>query len=204
MKTITKQYEAYEFSELSDSAKDNVRSWFAETLDYEWWDFTLDDFVSKMDELGIEIDKERGKKNSYMIHFSGFYSQGDGASFTAGMNVEKFLKSHKATKEYWLLYTNIIRDNIDLAAYVKENGRYFSMIGDYDLNFYADVTDEKYNKIEKMAGKLAEFFLEKCRDYASDLYRDLENECDYLLSDESIVESCEANEYLFDSRGNIL
>ena len=31
----------YKFEELSDSAKDNARSWFREGNDYPWWDDSL-------------------------------------------------------------------------------------------------------------------------------------------------------------------
>lgn len=35
MKKITKVYEGHTFDELDDAAKDHVRQWFAEGLDYD-------------------------------------------------------------------------------------------------------------------------------------------------------------------------
>ena len=41
-------------------------------VDYEWWDYTHENFKEQMKEIGVHVEK---------IYFSGFYSQGDGACF---------------------------------------------------------------------------------------------------------------------------
>ena len=204
MKQIVKTYDGYTFDELSDSAKDNVRQWFADGLDYEWWDCTIDNFVEKMGELGIDIDKE--KKYGYQVEFSGFHSQGDGASFVASIDVLKFLREHRLTKEYWMLYLNLKKENCWLSISIDQSYYHkHTMLASLDLDVNWDViSDEKYNKLDKMAEDLAAHVLEICRDYASDLYHDLEKEYDYLLSEECIAESCEVNEYYFSENGRII
>src|ERR1035441_4221080 len=62
---------------LSPAAQKRARDWYREhCLDYEWWDSDYDHWKEKLGELGF---------TKVAIKFSGFYSQGDGASFTASV-----------------------------------------------------------------------------------------------------------------------
>jgi hypothetical protein len=73
MRTIEKTI--YEFDELSDKAKakalDHCREWQTE---HDWWDCQYENFIEKITEHGYSVDPKK-------IHFSGFWSQGDGACF---------------------------------------------------------------------------------------------------------------------------
>ena len=63
---------------LSPAAQERARDWYRENcLDYEWWDSDYDHWKEKLAALGF-TDAD--------IKFRGFYSQGDGASFTAGVS----------------------------------------------------------------------------------------------------------------------
>lgn len=78
----------FKFSELSDRAKaharDQHRDW---NVDHDWWDSTFDDAVDIANMMGISIDTRSvrlyggGTRQEPSIWFSGFWSQGDGASF---------------------------------------------------------------------------------------------------------------------------
>lgn len=78
----------YNFDDLSDDAKENAMEHYAYSdpnwLDYEWWDGVYEDFTEEMEKFGVyDID----------ISWSGFNSQGDGASFTSDkIESEIFLK----------------------------------------------------------------------------------------------------------------
>lgn len=62
------------FNDLDDRAKERARDWYRRgALDYEWWDSTEDYWKDWLVRAGFS-DPE--------IAFSGFSSQGDGASFT--------------------------------------------------------------------------------------------------------------------------
>ena len=50
MRQETKIVNIYKYDELSDKAKENVLSYFAE-LDYGWWEFTYDD----AERIGLKI-----------------------------------------------------------------------------------------------------------------------------------------------------
>jgi hypothetical protein len=46
--------------------------------------------------------------------------------------------------------------------------------------------------------ELVEWVQEEARDYAQDIYTQLEEEHDYLTSEESFIEHCECNDVQFD------
>lgn len=83
--TITVTY--LKFNELNDDQKkkvlDNLRNI---NVDHdEWNDFLIEDFKTKLESLGF-IDIK--------VYWSGFWSQGDGASFTARHESGDITKSH--------------------------------------------------------------------------------------------------------------
>lgn len=92
-KTITKT--VYTFKELIEAAKDpdsdvtsravdKARALLQEwATDHNWWEFVYEDWKTALEQVGF-ADAE--------IQFSGFWSPGDGASFTAWLNVEKLIK----------------------------------------------------------------------------------------------------------------
>jgi hypothetical protein len=67
------------YDQLEDRAKEKARDWFRQGCceDSLWSEFTLDDWKETLTEMGFGYDKD-----SVDISFSGFWSQGDGASFT--------------------------------------------------------------------------------------------------------------------------
>ncbi len=77
----------YDFTELSDAAKDKARAWFRQTIDDDWWDSVYDDFEQICPILGVTLATTPvrlmggGTRQKPCIWFSGFWSQGDGACF---------------------------------------------------------------------------------------------------------------------------
>lgn len=70
---ITKTY--LKFNELTKKQQDQVIEKLSDiNTNYEWHDYSIEEFISKLKKLGFYDIK---------TEFSGFYSQGDGASFTA-------------------------------------------------------------------------------------------------------------------------
>lgn len=85
MRLLTTTKTVFEFHELSDKAKAAARQAYVEQDGYphdDWWEF--DDFVECAKCLGIEIASSKIIQPD--ILFSGFSSQGDGASFTGEYN----------------------------------------------------------------------------------------------------------------------
>jgi hypothetical protein len=82
--TETEQTE-FSYKELSARAQEKARDWFRETLDYEWWEHTYSYATEQGKERGFDIED---------IRFSGFCSQGDGASWTGRVDLKQFLEHH--------------------------------------------------------------------------------------------------------------
>ena len=79
------EVEVYKWEELSQSAHQKAREWYIECMDYDWWDSVYEMSIEDGYEKGFCIDK---------IYFSGFYSQGDGASWIGQVDVGAWLKAH--------------------------------------------------------------------------------------------------------------
>jgi hypothetical protein len=86
--TITKT--VYDFGEVlalheqgkvTKRAVEKARAWLVEgQTDHDWWEYVYDLWKKALDQIGFENAE---------IAFSGFWSQGDGASFTASVDVVK-------------------------------------------------------------------------------------------------------------------
>jgi hypothetical protein len=196
MKTITKVYEGFEFSELDDRAKDRVRSWFAEGM-FDWDEFVKEDFAEVAAILGVTI------KN---IYYSGFWSQGDGAMFEGTYYYAK--GSAKKIREYAPQDTTLhgIADTLaalqkpyfyGLSATVKHHGHYYHS----NSNIIEVECDDPYRDIDRGAENGIK---EALRDLMNWLYRSLEREYEFQTSDESIAEACEANDWYFTERGSLI
>lgn len=70
------------YEDLSPKAKERALEWFSSTLDYEWWECTYAQAKEDAQAKGFDIDD---------IRFSGFWSQGDGASWTGTVDLSEFL-----------------------------------------------------------------------------------------------------------------
>ena len=188
MKTITKTYQVYDFNELSDTAKNNVR--YNLSPDWLWYDFIEEQFTEDMAACGIEVSN---------MYFSGFGGQGDGACFIGEVNAMAFLKAQKITKAYWLLYTNLLHENADALVHISHSGRYYhsgTMVFAEDLSIYQErleMDDNVYTQWESLVKAIKAFCINK----AKELYTQLEKEYEYLLSDEHLSEMAEANEWHF-------
>jgi hypothetical protein len=199
----------YKFSELSDAAKEKAREWFRQgNLDYDWWEFVYDDVATIADLIGIDLRTRPvklcggGTRHEPCIFFSGFSSQGDGASWEGTYSYKEgsveAVKDHAPRDNELLriaegLYEIQRRYFYKLSARVKHSGHYYhSGCMDIDVDFgnfnYNKDTDEELAQL--------------LRDFADWIYKQLNNEYDYRMSDEAVDEDIEANEYEFDEGGH--
>ena len=197
MEAIITKTDVYKFDELPEESKQFAIEKFRENnLDYEWYEFTYEDARECGKQIGIDIDK---------IYFSGFWSQGDGACFEGSYSYAKrglqAIKYH-APKEtelhrIALELQKIQRKNFyRLEASVKHSGHYYH-------EMCTDITvDENYYG-NYIGGEAEEIVIELLRDFMCWIYKSLENEYDYLQSDEQIIETIECNEYNFTLDGEI-
>lgn len=208
------------FDELSETAKQHARNEHTGKgyLDYDWWDCTYEDAVWMAAILGITISttSHAGRKPgaTYLttdISFSGFCSQGDGACFegdyefapdaiakiTAETNDEELLRI--ATELYLLQLARRMSGLEPFSASIKTSGRY-SHSGTMDVSVSADDDDGGSGEdggVQKLEGPVQRLM----RDFADWIYKQLETQYDWLLSDECVDEALK--ELAFDEDGNL-
>ena len=197
MKTIT--INTYTFSELSDKAKDKARQCYHNTYmsGEHWHEFIIEDAKEVGKILGFDVRD---------VHFSGFSSQGDGASWTGGYEYVKgapaAVASYTGNDAELIRIAHGLQDiqrrhSCKLVASVSRAGYYchsHTMRADveYGSNPYRDVSDAEKD------------LLELFRDLADWVYSNLRTEYDYQTSDAAIAEAFDANEVLFTADGSVV
>ncbi len=182
-----------ESKQLKDELIEKYRSI---NVDYEWWDCIYSDLKIEMETKGISVND---------MHFSGFYSQGDGACFIGRIDMAQFLKVHQLEQKYMAatffagqgeLWANLDQGN---SRYYHEQTVSASLVVDSYNNYEEDST--RYQVYETMQKVLDDEWKDLeddvnniCRGYMQDLYRKLRDEHEYLTSDEVVWETIEANE----------
>ena len=195
--TITKTF--YTFDELSDDAKakaiEDNRDWNVDGLD--WWDAVYEDFKRVCTIMGVDVDD---------MSFTGFWSQGDGASFIGSYgykpgalndimayapkdeDLHALCKRLQDVQRRWFYgLTATITRMAHGGNYVHSN----------------TMTCEVWSGIHDMCvgGDDEAEVLDVMRRLADWLYDSLEREYEYLTSDEAVQESLEANEMEFTEDG---
>ena len=199
----------YEYEELSDKAKEKARDWYRELAfsDSSDWDTTIEDAVQMGEILGIsfkrrEVEYMSGRKGSEpCVYFSGFWCQGDGASFEGSYSYAKgALKKIKAEVPLDSDLHQIAaelqeiqrRYKWQLTAWITTSGGY-SHSTSMDVDTEADVMDvsvEDQNAVRRLMRRFADW-----------IYEQLKAEYEYQTSDEVIAENIIANEYFFTADG---
>lgn len=196
----------YQFSELNESAKETARQWYRTSdTDNFFAESVIEDAVTIGQIMGIDFDTARGSKSEPAVYWSGFSSQGDGASFTGSYKYKpgacKALKAHAPIDAELARICKALQDAQKRVFYsanciITSSGRYshaYTMQFAFDMN---DVSQAVFSDVE-------ETISEALRDFANWIYRQLETEYDYQNADEQVDESIESNEYEFTEDGNI-
>lgn len=201
----------YQFPELSDAAKAKARSWYREAaVTDDWWDAVYDDFERICDILGISLKTRPvrlmggGTRQKPCVWFSGFSSQGDGASFEATVRHAKGsareIRSYAPKDETLHSIADRLqgtqRQNFDqLTADVTHRGRYY-----HEYCMTIDVMRDSPTGQAPVEGS-EETVVETLHDLARWLYRQLEAEFDHLTSDEAVEEGITINGFTFTDAG---
>ena len=213
----TPEQTEFKFSGLSDRAKERAREGY-KSRDYphdDWWDGVYEDANHIAKILGLDIESTRtlrggGTVLDIDISFSGFWSQGDGASFKGS-----YRYNPKAVDEI-NAYCNdaeLIRIASELTAMQIAQ----RLLG-YDFFTARITTSVSYNHSYSMDSKIHDWgtfaddsgvgevnedeFAQLMRDFADWIYKSLENEHDYLTSNEVVDEHLV--DEIFDECGNSL
>lgn len=199
MRTVKQEYQVYNFDELEDDARqkaiDDSRGATSEWLD-------LDCETSEMKRL-----LEMFGFNDVKLHYSGFCSQGDGASFTASYkHIAGGLKAVKT--EFAGAWFKEVIEYLELLEAINKKC-FYSLLYRVDSNSrYCHANTMNINYIDDYRGnrdfsKYEDDILEYTRAIGNEFYSLLEKAYDGYLSDECIIENIEANGYEFYENGKM-
>lgn len=202
------------FTELSDKAKQRAVEEYVEHVgDYDWWRSTVEFAKEDGAKLGFNIDE---------VFFSGFSSQGDGASWIGTVDPAKYLQvkleASQSTDTMEQVLLCLAEHGAVDGARISHSGSYYheySMHTDGFVLFDAGRITEGLlagavsgDLVDTFSAEWMEEFnkelLEAARDYAREIYKRLESEYDCLCSEEHCAEMSEANGWDYDEDGRLL
>jgi hypothetical protein len=195
----------YKYDELSDKAKAKARDWYrnASAGDTYFAECLTDpggyfETVAKF--LGFTISTSKHRKGALAIHWTGFWSQGDGACFE-GTWLAREVNAAKVKE--WAPEDKVIHTLADrFAALAAERPETSGSIESRDSRYcheytvepelQPDMDDDKEPTAEQQAE-----FKDATRALMKWMYRALETQYEADNSDEAVAETIEANEYEF-------
>jgi len=184
---------------------------------HDWWDGTIEDAVTQGEERGFNISTNNSGRTSF--YFSGFCSQGDGASWEGTIDVPKWVEWAKANggapfTDMQLLWMQEAwrNDFLGTELLVTARGSYShsgTMRIDYDLECGEEHVPEVQEGVFKgmdaetfviefrklVGSEIEEEVFRAAQAFADDYYKILEEEHDYLTSEECFIEQMQDIEY---------
>ena len=152
----------------------------------DWWDGSLDFWREKLTNMGFDNPE---------INFSLSYSQGDGASFTANVNVQKFMTVHRCRTQFAPLYRN--SDFLSCRIYRTDHHYYHENTVGCECNWDGN---ERY---AELVNDFEALVTERVWILSRAIYKSLVDEYEYLTSDAALKESFVDNSYVFDAQGKM-
>ena len=158
--------------------------------DTGWDEPTIEYWVETLENIGF---------TDVIINYTGFYSQGDGASFTSGeMDIEKVLRHLRVYSKYRRYVPSDYMDYYIKVSRISSMYYHENTVMVDDFIRYTD-TENQTNKLYEIIELIRELVKEKSRE----IYKDLQQDFDYLTEDAQVRETLLINEYDFDENGRI-
>lgn len=202
----TRSYTVYAFDELSPEAQKNAldKNRDINVDGYsDWTDSVVDSLIDDLEKSGI----------SYKGHsYSGFYSQGDGASVEYSIeDLALFADACFSDSPEDKVHSKTLRralrwcpDVIDRDTRTNLSRGFSNYTGYAPIEFSVNAAfGYRVKYISALMDRLNEASESFHSDICHDFYRKLEEEYDYLTSDEVVKEALTANDYLFTASGVI-
>lgn len=191
----------YKFSELSKEAKKKA---IEKEIQYRSENYDLNFEVECLEE-GLT---EKGYNNPE-IQYSGFYSQGDGASFTASIDFDKWLElqSEQVKAKYQPIMETLNKEQVEFnisinrfaSCYVHENTCRVE-IDCYDLQQTESARPELIKLINELEGLIEDQRKDDCKE----IYKKLEVAWDSYMDEKEIAEYLSDNDdCIYTELGNI-
>jgi hypothetical protein len=208
------------FQQLSNYAKHHAIAEYGQPPD-DWHEEIYARAMEEGPERGFLIDE---------IKFTGFHSQGDGASWTGYVSLPAFIEYHSKPedKDYaeHTVLVELIRDGwCEDCLTISRSGFYYNHSGMMrssgvdDRIYYAEddsVMDRgileganvkelaKSIDTDYLFNQLDEWVLDKAQRYADEIYKQLKEEYEHYTSEEYFIDLCDINGWRFDQRGTLI
>lgn len=192
----------YNFHELSAAAKVKARDWFREGDDFTA-EAVIDNAKAIAALMGINIDE---------IHYSGFGSQSDGASFTGTWNAAYI--QHGKAKEYAPNDAEIERiasvfevigkrhkESSFLVTHLASYNHSLWDLASGGNEFCADFGVEEMVSDARLINAAETQLKQTARDFMKWIFEQIEKEYEYHSADEQVDESILSMEYTFTEDG---
>lgn len=170
---------------------------YIDVQDSWWYEPVIEHFVEEQRDQGLNI-------NPKDIQFSGFCSQGDGASFTGGVVpcLSDWITRHSDPALYPFTTLMMAHDEVSWYFKLERTGTHYHH--EYTVRGYLVIEDDLdliYDREHPMIephwetwiaqfhdeqDRLEEALTDHCRALMRDLYKQLNDEYDYLTSDDYI------------------
>ena len=187
----------YRLNELHEGAKDRARAWYREGgFDHDWYDAVYEDFQRIVEILGIRLNTRTTRLvggrtfDARCIWFSGFWSQGDGAAWegvysyrkSAAAGLRAYAPKDKTLHRIAETLQAAQRQNFyQLRAAVTHRGNYY-----HAFAMAVSVSRDSAAAVD-VIGDAESIVTDALRDLANWLYRQLEQEYEYLTWDEACL-----------------
>lgn len=183
------QINIYKFNELDDFSKDKVREHFRKWFPPEdWHDFLLSSWKERLEKIGF---------NDVDIKYTGFFSQGDGASFTGKLDVTIFLDKTNSTETG---ISNIIgqrliklinNNKLDICVEVWRIASLYSHENTVGVHlnssiFTRDTSNRVYPNLALFIESMETFIIKFVRNTSRKIYKELQEEYEVLNSFETL------------------
>lgn len=213
--TITQT--VYTFDELSPKAKERARDWWRQ-LEHQDFEACFEAAETAAKLMGISFGT-RPYSSAPSIYWSGFCSQGDGASFVGeyeyNLNCARKIRQEFPTDETLHKIVDALvalqkPHSFKLTASIERSSsnychEYTMQVAVYvpeeDPPFEAEIVQTTIVEIDGLPDDVEVTLLEIMRNFARWIYRGIEAEYDYQMSDECVDDTLEANEYTFTEDG---
>lgn len=212
--------ESLDFLQLSYRAKSHAVTEYGQPPD-DWYEEIINRAKEEAPARGFNIDE---------VLFTGFHSQGDGASWTGFVDLVAFIAYHSKPedKDYaeHTILVELIKDGwCEEKVEISRIGFYYNHSGTMrsagidDRLYYADELSAidrgileganvqelaKSIDYEYLLNQLDEWLLGKAQKYADEIFKQLKEEYEHYTSEEYFKDLCDINGWRFDQRGILI
>ena len=214
----------FKYHELEGSARDTARDNYIQNwIHDEWYDYIFEDAKNDARQHGFYIED---------IRFSGFWSQGDGASWSGDVALPVFVKKYLPESIgrdcwVWLFESGWVHDRLN----IYQKGNHYSHSGTMSVgnieDYTHDLTDEVLEIDDcilkgapigtlwhliladtacpiKRPEELEELVITEARKFADKIYKSLQSGYEAECDDDQVSECYDANNVLFNEEGVIV